>query len=163
MIDPAINLDKLVILDNTVLSNFALVQRTDLVTGIWKNCATTPDAWNEFMAGVILKRLPARAWKRLSIIELLPEEIEFQLRLPSLGKGEGICLAVAHNRKAILATDDQKARRISLQWGLDITGTLGFLLFAIRFDHIGLAIANTLLHKMIAAGYHSPVEDLSKI
>jgi hypothetical protein len=60
MTEPKIDLNKLVILDNTVLRNFALVQRTDLVTGIWKNCATTLDAWNEFITGVTLKRLPAR-------------------------------------------------------------------------------------------------------
>lgn len=163
MTDPKIDLNNLVILDNTVLSNLALVRRTDLVTGIWTNCATTPDARSEFMAGVTLKRLPARTWKGLPVVELLPEEIEFQHRLPSLGRGEGTCLAVAYNRDAILATDDQKARRIGLHWGLDITGTLGFLLFAIRIDHIDLATANTLLHEMIAAGYHSPVEDLGKI
>ena len=163
MTDPKIDLNKLVILDNTVLSNFALVQRTDLVTGIWQNCGTTPDAWNEFMAGVTLKRIPARTWKGLPIVKLSLKEIEFQHHLPSLGRGEGTCLAVAYNRKAILATDDQKARRVGLQWGLEITGTLGFLLFAIRIDHIDLPTANTLLHKMIAAGYHSPVEDLGEI
>jgi predicted nucleic acid-binding protein len=163
MTDLKIDLNKLVILDNTVLSNFAMVQRTDLVTGIWQNCATTPDAWNEFMTGVTLKRIPARTWKGLHVVELSPKEIEFQHHLPSLGRGEGTCLAVAYNRKAILATDDQKARRIGLHWGLEITGTLGFLLFAIGYDHIDLATANTLLHKMITAGYHSPVEDLGKI
>jgi predicted nucleic acid-binding protein len=114
MTDPEINLNKLVILDNTVLSNFALVQRTDLVRGIWQNCVTTPDAWNELMAGVTLKRLPARTWKGLPVVELLPEEIEFQHHLPSLGRGEGSCLAVAYNREAVLATNDQKARRIGL-------------------------------------------------
>ena len=136
MTDLKIDLNKLVILDNTVLSNFAMVQRTDLVTGIWQNCATTSDAWNEFMAGVTLRKLPARAWKGLPVVELLPEEIEIQHRLPSLGRGEGTCLAVAYNRKVILATDDQKARRIGLHWGLEITGTLGFLLFTIRLPHI---------------------------
>jgi predicted nucleic acid-binding protein len=92
-----------------VLSNFALVQRLDLVTGIWKNCATTPDAWSEFMAGITHKRSPARTWKGLPVIELLPEEIEFQHRLHSLGRGEEMCLAVAYNQK-ILANIDQKAR-----------------------------------------------------
>ena len=47
--------------------------------------------------------------------------------------------------------------------GGDNYRNVGFFLFAIHFDHIDLAIANTLLHKMIAAGYHSPVEDLGKI
>jgi predicted nucleic acid-binding protein len=77
--------------------------------------------------------------------------------------GQAPYLAVAYNRKAVLATDDQKARRIGLQRGLEITGTFGFLLFAIRFEHIDLATANNLLHKMIAAGYHSPGEDLGEI
>jgi predicted nucleic acid-binding protein len=81
----------------------------------------------------------------------------------SLGKGEGTCLAVAYNRKAILATDDQKARRIGLQWEVDITGTLGFLLFDIRIEHVELTTANTLLHQMVVTGYHSPVDDLNKI
>jgi predicted nucleic acid-binding protein len=63
MTEPEIDLNKLVILDNTVLSNFAMVQRTDLVTGIWQNCATTPDAWNEFMTGVTLKRIPRKMQK----------------------------------------------------------------------------------------------------
>jgi hypothetical protein len=40
---------------------------------------------------------------------------------------------------------------------------LGFLKFAIRFDHSDLATANNILHKMIAAGYHSPVEGLGEI
>jgi len=77
--------------------------------------------------------------------------------------GQAPYLAVAYNRKAVLTTDDQKARRTGLHWGLDITGTLGLLLFTIRIDHIDVATANTLLHEMIAAGYHSPVEDLGEI
>ena len=66
MTDPKIDLNILVILDNTVLSNFALVQRIDLVTGIWKNCITTPDAWNEFMAGVTLKKITCSHLKRIT-------------------------------------------------------------------------------------------------
>jgi predicted nucleic acid-binding protein len=163
MPDPETNLDKMVVLDNTVLSNFVLVTRTDLVTGIWRNCVTTPDAWNEFLAGIKLKKLPAGVWKELPVVELSPEEIEFQSRLPSLGRGEGACLAVAYHRKGLLATDDQKARRIALQWGLEITGTLGFLLYAIRIDRVDLETANTLLNKMMEAGYHSPIQDLGEI
>jgi len=35
----------MVLLDNTVLSNFALIRRTDIITSIWQNCVTTQDAW----------------------------------------------------------------------------------------------------------------------
>jgi predicted nucleic acid-binding protein len=157
------HLNKLVLLDNTILSNFALVSRTDLVTGIWQNCTTTPDAWGEFLTGIALNKLPAGVWAGLPITVLLPEEREFWQQLPPMGSGEGSCLAVAYHRQAILATDDQKARRIGIRWGLEMTGTVGFLLYAMRIQRIDQAMANALLQKMIAAGYRSPVDDLGEI
>jgi hypothetical protein len=36
--------EKLVLLDNTVLSNFAFVRRPDLITKLWENWATTLQA-----------------------------------------------------------------------------------------------------------------------
>ena len=43
----------LVLLDNTVLANFALVRRTDLVTHLWGEAVcVTPSALAEHLAGV---------------------------------------------------------------------------------------------------------------
>jgi predicted nucleic acid-binding protein len=163
MAQPLTHLDKLVLLDNTVLSNFALVRRTDLVTGIWQNCATTPDAWREFLAGIALNKLPAGMWAGLPILELSPAEHEFWQQLHRMGSGEGSYPAVAYHRQAILATDDHQARRMGVQLGLEISGTVGFLLYAMHFQRIDRPNANALLQRMIAAGYRSPVNDVGEI
>ena len=42
-----------VVIDNTTLSNFALVGRADLVTGLWgERASTTSLVMNEYLAGV---------------------------------------------------------------------------------------------------------------
>lgn len=51
---------KLILLDNTVLSNFAIVNRTDIVLRLWNASSTTPDAWQEFQSGFALGYLPQR-------------------------------------------------------------------------------------------------------
>ena len=44
---------RLVLLDNTVLANFALIHRADLVLGLWGEAgATTQAAMAEYQAGV---------------------------------------------------------------------------------------------------------------
>ena len=75
------SLPKLVLLDNTVLSNFAEVKRTDIVLSLWKACTTTPDAWRECQSGVAIGRLPEEAWKTLPITRLTPPEQELADRL----------------------------------------------------------------------------------
>jgi len=61
---------KPVLLDNTVLSNFALVNRTDIVMNLWPHCSTTVDAWREFQSGIALGYLPKESWGGLPQIEL---------------------------------------------------------------------------------------------
>ncbi len=92
-----------VLLDNTVLSNFALVEHCDLVTHIWPACATTPEAWREFQSGIATRKLSKEAWKGLQLIELAALEYEFSERLSDvLGAGERSCLAVAKHRKGVI-------------------------------------------------------------
>jgi len=79
----------LVLLDNTVLSNFARIERHTLVIELWPSCATTLEAWQEFQAGIMIGKLPKNAWKGLSIIELTKAEHEFSNGLSMiLGLGE---------------------------------------------------------------------------
>jgi hypothetical protein len=48
---------KPVLLDNTVLSNFALVKRTDLIRHLWDNCSTRGSAhiWDKTVRGSVPK------------------------------------------------------------------------------------------------------------
>ena len=79
----------LVLLDNTVLSNFARIERHTLVIELWPSCATTLEAWQEFQTGILIGKLPKNAWKGLSIIELTKAEHEFSNGLSMiLGLGE---------------------------------------------------------------------------
>jgi len=65
---------KPVLLDNTVLSNFALVNQTNLVLQLWLKCSTTVDAWREYQSEVVLGYLPKDIWETLLRINLTEKE-----------------------------------------------------------------------------------------
>jgi predicted nucleic acid-binding protein len=85
----------IVVLDNTVLSNFALAQIASVIFMLWGDqVCTTPDVISEYHAGIMSAGLPASAWKSLQIQKLSSAEIEFAASLSAkLGKGECSCLA----------------------------------------------------------------------
>ena len=152
---------KPVLLDNTVLSNFARIDRHTLVMELWPSCATTLEAWQEFQVGIMIGKLPKNAWKGLSIIELTKAEHELSNGLSMiLGLGERACIAAASQRNGLFMTDDRKARQVALELGIKITGTLGILVVAVERRKIVLKEANRLLKAMVESGYRSPVDDL---
>ena len=107
-----------ILLDNTVLSNFALVKQSDLVLRLWPDCNTTADAWREYQAGVALGYLPKDTWTALPRIKLNETEDKIAQKLEkALGAGERTCIAVAKNRGGLFVTDDRKARLVALKWG----------------------------------------------
>jgi hypothetical protein len=59
-----------VFLDSTVLSNFALIGRTDLVYSLWHDSArTTKAVMEEYQAGSDVQNLPEKAWEKLVVHE----------------------------------------------------------------------------------------------
>ena len=65
----------MLLLDNTVLSNFALVDRIDLLTkAVEAHPATTPQVISEFTNGVARGRLPKTDLDWLEIVRLMTEE-----------------------------------------------------------------------------------------
>lgn len=154
----------LILLDNTALSNFAHVNRSDLVMNLWSSCATTLEAWQEFQNGITIGKLPKNAWKGLSRIELTMNERELSNDLASLlGLGECTCIAAAKHRNGMFVTDDRRARQVALGLKVIVTGTLGILVVAVERRRITLQKANQLLIEMIERGYHSPVDDLGSL
>ena len=152
-------------LDNTVLTNFALVGRADLLLCLWPHAAsTTQAALAEYRAGVTGGLLPADIWASLPIIPLDDDENAFAAGLSQrLGTGERACLAVALHRHGLLATDDQDARRAARACGVPVTGTLGILVQSIRRGPLTRSQGNALLAEMIAAGYYAPVDQLDPL
>lgn len=155
----------LLVLDNTVMSNFALVGRTDWLRQVWPNMlVTTEEAWTELLAGERLGRLPSTDWTWLSILSLTDIERDMMARLvPRLGLGEASCLAIAIHRGYAVLTDDQVARREARRLGVPLSGTIGALNILAQTGVITIDAADKVLLKMIELGFRSPVLSLSDL
>lgn len=154
-----------VVLDNTVLTNLALVDRSDLAIRLWpRRVCTTPVVLDEYQAGAASGLLPPEAWEKLPVVTLTQNEAAFAADLPPrLGAGERTCLAVAVHRGGLLASDDLDARRVALEHHVPKTGTIGILTLCVRRGHLGREEANALLAQMIALGYRSPIAQLDPL
>lgn len=152
----------LVLLDTTILTNFARVGLTPVISDLWgEQICTTVEALHEYQAGISTAGLPPLAWHELRVLELAPEEeILASDRFLRLGLGERTCLAVAAVRSAMLATDDRAARRAGRQFGIQVIGTIGILRSCVRQGLLSQSKAQTVLEEMIAAGYYSPTRNL---
>lgn len=149
----------LVLLDTTILTNFARVELTQVMTDLWREqVCTTVDALREYRMGTSAAGLAPLAWQQLNILTLTPEEENIAAaRFKRLGLGERTCLAVAIHRGCIVATDDKPARRAAQHYGIPLMGTIGILRTCVKHGLVADSEAQMLLEKMIAAGYYSPV------
>jgi predicted nucleic acid-binding protein len=154
-----------VLLDNTVLSNFSTIERPDLVrVAFVEQVVTTEQAFQEMQDGVKLGKIPPGNWEWLVRVKLTPvEQVQFETFHEHLGEGEASCLAVARERGYKLATDDKDARRLARQLGISLTGTIGIFAILVKKNQIALEEGDRFLHKMIAAGYRSPLATLQEM
>jgi len=119
---------------------------------------TTSEVLEEYAAGVETGKLPRVDWTQLKIILLSSEEQLFGAQMfPNLGRGERTCLVIAILRHAMLATDDQLARRAAKLQGIQLIGTVGVLKTCVQSGLLSQLDAQQKLDEMIAAGYYSPV------
>jgi predicted nucleic acid-binding protein len=151
-----------VLLDNTVLSNFSIVRRPDLVRAAFvEQVGTTEQAFQEMQDGVAVGKIPACNWDWLARVTLTPvEQVQFETFYDHMGEGEASCLAVARERGYRLATDDKDARRLARQLGISLTGTIGILAISVKQGQIPLVEGDHFLHEMVAVGYRSPLATL---
>jgi predicted nucleic acid-binding protein len=149
----------LVLLDTTILTNFALVGLASLPRDLWGNrVSTTAEVLEEYRAGIKTTALPREDWKDLKTIILTSEEQVLGAKMfPKLGRGERTCLVVAVVRGAMLATDDQLARRAAKYHRIELIGTVGILKASVQHRLLSQLEAQRKLEEMIAAGYYSPV------
>ena len=102
-----------VLLDNTVLSNFSIVQRPDLVRAAFvEPVGTTKQAFREMQDGIAIGKIPDCDWNWLTRVELTPtEKAQFETFYEYLGAGEASCLAAA-NPCSSRAVSARLARRL---------------------------------------------------
>jgi predicted nucleic acid-binding protein len=164
MADATAEIERPVLLDNTVLTNLALVDQAGLVGHLWPGTAcTTAQVADEYQRGAASGHLPADAWSDLPIVTLAQEEASLAASLSTrLGAGERSCLAVALHRHGLLASDDLDARRAAQELGIPKTGTVGILILGVRRGYLAREEANALLTEMRRLGYRSPVDRLDR-
>ena len=70
-----------IFLDNTVLTNFAIVGRQDLIFSLFENRACTmKQAFDEFQHGTKNPEIPVNAWEKLPSYELSVDEVNWTNR-----------------------------------------------------------------------------------
>ncbi len=162
------------IVNNTVLTNFRLVDHLNILHTLFGKVYVTHEVREEVLRGLdegysFMNRaereigVGADAWLELVGFDTLAEEQSFREFTDRLGFGEASCLALARHRGWLVLTDDKSARQRLQREKLAATGTLGILKLAVERDLLSVEEGNDLLRQMTAAGYRSPYSDLRDI
>jgi len=160
-----------VIFDTMVISNFAKAGQLELLRKMYPaNACCSGFVVAEVLRGLRqghtalepLVQLLSDGWPRQDDLATPAERQLFARISVSLGDGESSCLALAAQREYVFACDDRVARSEAVRLEIPLTGTVGILIKAVRTDAIDLRKANTILKRMIAAGFYAPVLWITK-
>ncbi|KCZ70981.1 putative nucleic acid-binding protein, contains PIN domain [Candidatus Methanoperedens nitroreducens] len=151
------------IADTTVISNFTLINRLDILANTIKLC-TTEEVIEELKAcaekGILMFEFDVD----IKIISMDDEErLAFLKLTEKFGRGEASCLAIGMHRKVSILTDDFDARRFAQRTGIPVSGTIGVLVNAVDRGIISKEEGNELLNRMIEKGFYSPFETLDQL
>ena len=153
------------ILDTTVLSNFAHVQRPDLLhVTLGNDAATTAVVLTEIRAGENLGLVPRCDWRWLRVAALTSEEQRLAASYGTqLDTGESACLAVARSRAWTFLSDDFAARRLAQREGVPVSGTIGVVRQLVASQQLTPDEADRYLTIMINHGYRAPIKSLRQL
>lgn len=157
---------EVVLADNTVLSNFALIRREDILANLFKDTLfTTGEVLEALKRGEQRHVLPERDWQWIKVLKTESSREKFLFRLfgESLGKGESSCLSIAISRDLKVLTDDKDARKLAQRSGVPVSGTIGVLVETVREGLLSIEEGNAMLSEMIERGYFSPFDILDGI
>lgn len=168
-----------IIFDNTVLSNFALVQSFEVLRRLYLRRAFICKAvLQEIQAGIetgwkypqlrsrtrlqVVNQAIEEGWLRFPDEDVNPGDEVLELRLAleynqQFGAGEAEAMAIARTRNWLFASDDGSARRFATERGTRVTGTLGILVKAVESEILSLSVADAIHARMIDEGYRSPL------
>ncbi|MDM8530231.1 hypothetical protein QUF63_03605 [Anaerolineales bacterium HSG25] len=150
-----------VIANTTVVSNFASVQRLDLLPLLWQKLYISTQVWSEiqaglqqgysFYSGIEQFIYPFSKTGHIHLIALHAEE-EFRLfgqLSETLHSGEASSIAIAKHRQWTFLSDDKAARTQSKQLKVSVSGTVGLLIPLVKHNKLNVTEADDLLQKMI--------------
>lgn len=154
------------VLNTTVLSNFAHVDRVELLLELPRLVAVDA-VQTELDEGSETHHYLAQA---LDVLEgeipvITPsspaQKLEEQL-LETLDPGEAQALAVAEAAEGMVVTDDGDARAVANQRGIGLTGSIGLLVRFVENDRITDTADKYLKRWIDEAGFRSPARDFQR-
>jgi predicted nucleic acid-binding protein len=155
--------------DTVVLSNFALINRLDLLNRMYKKrLFITTEVVDEVSKGIAsgfesLQGILSTITDGIYYLHSLSSQ-ERQLYtsfLVNLGSGEASSIAAAKTVNGIVVTDDKLARNVCRETGIRFTGTIGILKKLYIKDILQSREADSILQEMITHGFYSPVSKIS--
>jgi predicted nucleic acid-binding protein len=137
-----------VVLDSTVLSNFASSDAVNVVSTVFPDPATTPRVEQELEQGVdegytFLQRAIDALDETIAVLEA--ETPVANSIAVALDPGEAEALHVARTRGGTFASDDGDARAVATDMSVPVTGSLGVLVRAVTLEYIDRTTADTWL------------------
>jgi predicted nucleic acid-binding protein len=157
-----------VVLDTTVLSNFASTDGISLLTTVLESPVVGPAVRDELEGG-----LNAGHDYLAPAVDALDDGLPLR-RVPTdensqdlrdrldPGEAESLRMAVEHN--GTLATDDLAARKLATQRDVPVTGSIGLLVLGVKTSHLDRNTADAWLETWREQrGYHAPVETVTEL
>lgn len=154
------------VLDTTPPSNFAYVNRMDLLEALPRVC-TVPAVRGELRAGVgsypYLQRALDAVGEPVPVVELDGSVQKRASELASrLDLGEAQAFAVADVHDGTLVTDDGQARTLARKEGVSVTGSIGVLVRAVDEERISADDADRWLKRWVdETDYRAPSPEFS--
>lgn len=128
----------MIVLDNTVLTSFAHIDRLDIPHKLFGEAYVPEGVYYE---GVLKAKKSKRVERIKKSIEagllkvIKPEKSDIEIAgrfQKTLGLGERYTIAIGISKRCLIATDDLKPRKAAKELGLDIIGSLGILRLAYK-------------------------------
>lgn len=164
-----------VIANTTIISNFASIQKLDILQKLYNTLYISVEVYGEIQQGLeegyqfyapLEKQIyPFFETGWIKLTNMIDEqEFRFLNELPKrLHLGEASSLAIAYHRNWLFLTDDMAARKEAIKRNIRLSGTLGCLVLAIERKVCTLGEANSWLNQMIEQDYKSPLNDLTSL
>lgn len=157
-----------VVLDTTVLSNFASSGSTGELTGIIEAPLTTAAVRSELQDGIdhghaYLQNALERLGSEIRVVSIDDETATNRVER-QLDRGERHSLATALERDAAFATDDLAGREAASAASVPVTGSIGLLVLGVERNVVDRRDASAWLERWeVERGYYAPVDSLDEL
>lgn len=159
-----------VVLDATVLSNYASTDSVSWLTTTLDDLQTVPAVRTELEQGrevgyaYLEHALDVLESGRIGVAETAPEQLQqdYPAVQNHLDPGEAEALVAAHITGGTLVTDDGPARSLAADYGIALTGSIGLLVRGVVLEELTVETADEWLTTWIdERNYYSPVDNVT--